>query len=944
MATIAIYYGGTTSSNHGTDITDDVVIADARFTQKAQGAIGEGSFRVKDTRGGPYGPGYFVIGKEIRVLVDGTRVWGGYVMSVTREYAFAAQDTSSPTFVPRFWRIGVVDYNVLFSRRIVYDKSNPATGQMQSYQNVNDSTVISNMLSNWVDLDDLTNFSIATVDPIGNDPFQPASPGNPFGSAMKAICDKTSGVFYISPGKVMVYRDHSTPTAPYVLSDRPASDPGSIGVREFTMLHSATEMANDALVWGAGQWSDQLVYSRVQDATSIATHGRFQWSDFRTDMSLSSSVTQRADSYVYGSPQSKRGHKDDQVFWKCSTFVPGFVAGMVATIHSNVFGIQDDVPIKSTTITFPNPTTAKFDLELNHDMDEPWGIADWLWPPEPPGSDQTRTETIPIPGIGPIIAGAPGAPPQPGPTFTRSHTIMGGDAYAPFLDSSPPFTRWLYAVSEHHVYTETTCGVGHGAWGYDREWSEVWFEVRVRLTTPDDFSPLDDDFTVATNDSNGRDLWVDEFTGVVKGVPEGTVSIRFLATEPVAAPRGSQGEILHAAEIGGPIIGDPFPSPPDFGRFVTIPGFRIGWGMMATARETADPDYATFWIGIVPEWSVERGYACDIGYTQPSSPTAGFGPYATGEWNSGRGEFGPSATTWVRATYLDPLFLKDPVYEPLMRQFGAEWKTQFPYVPGSLSVYMDGVPLRRGEEFWEVDPDAGIFRISVPMDADGGGSLSVKYTPASQYPADQDDYRYGDPGPYVGNPGAGQTPGGRIYRPGFVTQLGWGSALDAYNCMAAAGAMLLDRSSLGRYQTTPLVIRANQSDQSGGIGIDDIATALTNGWGMSTYRPGSISFAEFEHHINSGRGAVLQGHSAALVPYNLHARSEYTGQPFTGPHGIYVNEQRADGYFFCYDPAFRPNSKYNITPGWYPRAAIVDYVDYSGSPNAVIAIFSKRIW
>jgi len=44
-----------------------------------------------------------------------------------------------------------------------------------------------------------------------------------------------------------------------------------------------------------------------------------------------------------------------------------------------------------------------------------------------------------------------------------------------------------------------------------------------------------------------------------------------------------------------------------------------------------------------------------------------------------------------------------------------------------------------------------------------------------------------------------------------------------------------------------------------------------------------------------------------------------------------------------YDPTFRVNSRYNITPGWYPARAIQDYAAYrTGSTQRIWAIYTRK--
>src|SRR4029079_10984289 len=67
----------------------------------------------------------FPVGSRITMdLGPGTRpLWTGYILRAARRHWFAVD---YPDTLQRQWRLSVVDINVLFSRRIVYRKSDPA--------------------------------------------------------------------------------------------------------------------------------------------------------------------------------------------------------------------------------------------------------------------------------------------------------------------------------------------------------------------------------------------------------------------------------------------------------------------------------------------------------------------------------------------------------------------------------------------------------------------------------------------------------------------------------------------------------------------------------------------------------------------------------------------------------------------------------------------------
>jgi hypothetical protein len=79
----------------------------------------------------------FVTGKELVVKVDGVALFGGYVTSVTRKFAFPVVRTDDLSKVTqRLWVLRGVDYNILFDKRVL---RNP-TDYLHSLPNFDSST------------------------------------------------------------------------------------------------------------------------------------------------------------------------------------------------------------------------------------------------------------------------------------------------------------------------------------------------------------------------------------------------------------------------------------------------------------------------------------------------------------------------------------------------------------------------------------------------------------------------------------------------------------------------------------------------------------------------------------------------------------------------------------------------------------------------------------
>ena len=229
--------------------------------------------------------------------------------------------------------------------------------------------------------------------------------------------------------------------------DGATAEISDIGVRDVEISYDGGDLRNDVMIWGAGQGSAVPVFKRVQDAASITDHGRWQVGMLNQAVWRQATVDRIANSHVYGSPQSKRGGKDDAVAVRCTTFDPRFRVGHKVTFRSEVFDYADVLPIRAMEVDFPTAFNPRFNLTLSHEIDAPWNTYEfwmptwnWNFPPLPPlgGID------IDLDGIDVDIGGPGGLPPQ-NPcneivlccvtdTFTRTASTWGttdtGDAWS----------------------------------------------------------------------------------------------------------------------------------------------------------------------------------------------------------------------------------------------------------------------------------------------------------------------------------------------------------------------------------------------------------------------------------------------------------------------------------------------------------------------------------
>lgn len=363
----------------GTDITSSVLFADAEFVSNVNGNPGSCRFRVRD----PNHSLSFAVGKMLSLEIDGTVEWTGFVSKVGRQTAFPYGPASQTIF----WVIDGVDINILFRRRGVYKKTDPKDIAGKSYKYSGtptaDTTALADLFSTHLDLtgDGIDTSTLVTnVADINVDQTVNAFAGGwTWEQAMNSINSLPAAVYYINPAKKLIWADVDTESAPFGLSDTP-DGVTTYGYREMELVYDGSSLVNDFIAWGAGAGSNQMVSKRLISNSSVADHGLWQASLFKTDIYKQSSIDRVADSVVNGSPSSKRGRKIDKVSVTCATFQQGLQAGMAVSFTCGEFGFTDVLPIRQCKITFPAPDSPRFDLLLSHEVDSPWGFYDVFYP------------------------------------------------------------------------------------------------------------------------------------------------------------------------------------------------------------------------------------------------------------------------------------------------------------------------------------------------------------------------------------------------------------------------------------------------------------------------------------------------------------------------------------------------------------------------------------
>ena len=245
-----------------TDMTGDVIWRTASFTQSAR--VGPGTFEM--TLKGAFSQ--YVGGEEIRVSIDGYRVFGGYVTDVERGYIFE-DDYSVPTVT-----LKGVDYNVLLDRLLIYnaawDNKREGSGPYKTWkafaQGTLDRDIILTVARRYMTDPGLLGLDFTTnVDeietPAPTTRFQMES-GMSLRNLLTEISRITEGVWWISPYKELHYHSRTNVTAPYPISD----SAGGIACRGLSISTSLSVMSNDVFVWGTQAHMDtgdsDIIYSR----------------------------------------------------------------------------------------------------------------------------------------------------------------------------------------------------------------------------------------------------------------------------------------------------------------------------------------------------------------------------------------------------------------------------------------------------------------------------------------------------------------------------------------------------------------------------------------------------------------------------------------------------------------------------------------------------------
>lgn len=345
----------------GNDITSNVLFESATFTTVARGEPGQFEFRVKD----PGSSLSFATGKEVTFSLNGTKVFGGYIMQIGRTFAFPDKTTGS-----RIWVLRGTDYNILFDKRVLRNEADYLSHLPKVPATKMDGAAIKYAIEGYTDLAELYTDTIDNVDYYNNDGVTVGAYPQQGSTVRELMTDpafKSGAVYYISADKHLHYHGLESSVALWGFSDDP-DRVNTFPMHEVDVTEDGSLMVNDALIWGGSQFAGSkggTVFSRVQSPSSISAHGRWQHAEANfggEGFGTYAQVNARAKAIINGPGGTDIYNQQKGLMypqWAISATwwlhdVPSLpVPGYLYTIELTGFGVTKVLPLRTMTMTFP---------------------------------------------------------------------------------------------------------------------------------------------------------------------------------------------------------------------------------------------------------------------------------------------------------------------------------------------------------------------------------------------------------------------------------------------------------------------------------------------------------------------------------------------------------------------------------------------------------------
>jgi len=402
----------------GGDVSAYSIWQECQFTLSAAASPGTCSIALRD----PDDELSFTEGSIIELLIDGSRMWRGYLFDVEQAYVFEDNERF------RKWELGGVDLNILLDKYVLYNRSDPrkypdgggiykrrrvaVDGKTLGYQVVvprytYDGPYIRAMLHDF-DID-LANPTIKTglIESVGminpDGAFTPPSAGITLRDFLIDVSRNVersqpgSTIWYIDPDGYLVYKAQETNNAPFWVGDEdPANYIGGVqgeNVRNLRLSRSIANIKNDVLTFAGeldpspGSKQQRLRYKHKINQSSVDTYGRFQYAETVSQSWLQDSVNARARKII-----AQEGTPGETATF--TTFRSGLYPGQIIWVSSQAHGVTQNYPIRSISMSWVTPTITRYDVSCSYDTQDPWGLI--LALKRPPGRGLRQPDFLPL--------------------------------------------------------------------------------------------------------------------------------------------------------------------------------------------------------------------------------------------------------------------------------------------------------------------------------------------------------------------------------------------------------------------------------------------------------------------------------------------------------------------------------------------------------------------
>jgi len=371
-----------------TDITGNVIYADAYFEMQAAAVPGSFHITVKD----PDQTLWFVSGGVIDLTVGGTRMFGGYISVRTMDFFFSADRTDVPVMTRR-WSLDGVDFNGILDKRVLryLTKMTEAPPDV-AVANASDAHILS-LFDQYFDLGFTGGNTIdatSMVTHVNNFTvkWKWPTPGSTMRQVLDALVIETTihgqvaCIYWLDAYAQINWLALQDTMAPWGFSDIPSTGGPItfIGWRDGSASEDGSSVINDVFIWGGSPLgSNGTVRVAHKDNTdSIDAHGLWQMAEAHPGeegYKSQGEVDARANALISGDTSGTgsmgtQGLVNPDTQYSLTWFahdvpldggvrqhlIPGNVTTLNLWSFSNDGGITPfaiDVPLRQVRVTFP---------------------------------------------------------------------------------------------------------------------------------------------------------------------------------------------------------------------------------------------------------------------------------------------------------------------------------------------------------------------------------------------------------------------------------------------------------------------------------------------------------------------------------------------------------------------------------------------------------------